>query len=156
MLETPKNKAINSPDASLEAYLDLPSPRLLGIFAAWRLRDYSFGIVVVYAVLFIYVFRGGGWIVSSAGTPLYTDFSTAWVAGVQALHGNVAALYDPVKFAQIQTELLGPQDFLYPNWPYPPILSLIMAPFGLLPYLWAFVAWNLVTLAACLLVVYLI
>jgi hypothetical protein len=129
---------------------------LLGIFAAWRLRAYAGGVAVVYLVVFIHVYRGGGWIVSGNGAPLYTDFTTAWVSGIQALHGNVAALYDSTEFLKIQTALLGAQDFLYPNWPYPPIFPLIMAPFTLLPYLWAFVAWNIATLSGCISAVYLI
>jgi Glycosyltransferase family 87 len=131
-------------------------PRLLGIFAAWRLRAYSLGIVVVYAVVFIHVYRGGGWIVTTAGAPIYTDFATGWVAGVQALRGNVAALYDPVEFLKIQTALLGPQPFFYPNWPYPPTFALIMAPFSALPYHWSFFTWVFCTLSCCLAVIFLI
>ena len=129
---------------------------LLGIFAAWRLRAYALGIATVYLVVFIHVCRGGGWILTSAGAPIYTDFATCWVAGIQALRGEVAALYDPAEFVKIQTALLGAQNYLYPNWPYPPTFSLIMAPFALLPYFWAFVGWNLVTLLACIGAVYLI
>lgn len=93
-----KRNGINLSPAPL---FDRQPPRLLGIFAAWRLRAYSFGIAVVYSVVFIHVFRGGGWIVSSTGAPLYTDFTDAWVVGVQALHGDVAALYDPAEFVKI-------------------------------------------------------
>lgn len=135
---------------------DRQPPRLLGIFAAWRLRAYSLGIAVVYAVVFIHVFRGGGWIISSTGAPLYTDFTTAWVAGVQALQGDVAALYDAADFLKIQTALLGTQQYFYPNWPYPPTFPLLLAPFALLPYLWSFVTWTCVTLLCCIVVVYLI
>ena len=51
-------------------------------------------------------------------------------------------------FVTIQTALLGTQKFLYPNWPYPPTLCLLMAPFALLPYLWSFVTWTFATLSA--------
>jgi hypothetical protein len=78
------------------------------------------------------------------------------VAGIQALHGNTTALYDSAEFLKIQTTLLGAQDFLYPNWPYPPTFSLFLVVFALLPYFWAFVAWNFVTLLGCIIVVYLI
>jgi Glycosyltransferase family 87 len=132
------------------------SPRLFGLFAGWRLRAYGGAVAIVYAFNFTYVFWGGGWIVTRAGAPIYTDFTTCWVAGLEALHRNVAALYDPAEFAKIQTALLGAQDFLYPNWPYPPTFSLIMAPFAVLPYFWAFVAWTFVTTVSCIFVVYLI
>jgi Glycosyltransferase family 87 len=135
---------------------DPQSPRLLGVFAAWRLRAYGFAIAFVYAFVLIYVYRGGGWIVSSAGAPLYTDFTTSWVVGLQALRGNTAALYDTAEFLKIQTAVLGAQNYLYPNWPYPPTFSLLMAPFALLPYFWSFVSWVLLTLLFCLIVTYLI
>lgn len=136
--------------------MDRQSPRLLGIFAAWRLRAYSFGIVVVYSVVLIHFCRDGGWIVSSSGSPIYSDFTTGWVAGVQALHGEVALLYDPADFLKIQRAILGAQKFLYPNWPYPPTFSLILGPFALLPYFLSFVTWTFVTLLGCIVVVYLI
>ena len=135
---------------------DRPPPRLLGIFEAWRLRAYSLGIATVYAVVFIHFYRGGGWIINIKGAPIYTDFTTAWVAGVQALQGNVATLYDPAEFLKMQTALLGALDFVYPNWPYPPTFSLLLAPFATLPYAWAFITWDLLTLGGFLSVVYLI
>ena len=79
--------------------------------------------------------------ISSAGDPIYSDFSTAWVVGVVAWQGQVTPLYDPEEFHNIQTALLGAQKFFYPNWPYPPTFSFVMAPFALLPYFWSFVAW---------------
>jgi Glycosyltransferase family 87 len=151
-----ENKAMDGSDSSGERLFNLQPPRLLGIFAAWRLRAYSLGIAVIYAVVFIHVYLGGGWIVTSTGAPIYTDFITGWVAGVQALQGNITVLYDPVEFLKIQADLLGSQQFYYPNWPYPPTFSLLMAPFSLLPYFWSFVTWVFLSLLACLVVVYLI
>ena len=123
---------------------------------AWRLHAYSGAIAVVYAFVFSQLYRFGGWVISNSGTPVYSDFSTAWVVGVQALQGQVVPLYDPAKFLEIQTTLLGAQKFFYPNWPYPPIFSLVMAPFGLLPYFWSFVTWTSTTLLGCIVVVYMI
>src|SRR5690242_11498439 len=126
LLARPRNK---DDDGGFPALPFARQPqRLLGIFTAWRLRAYSLGIAVVYAVVFIHVYRGGGWVVTGEGAPIYTDFTTGWVAGVQALRGNVTALYDPAEFLKIQTALLESQQFFYPNWPYPPTFSLIMAP----------------------------
>jgi glycosyl transferase family 87 len=150
-----EHNIVDDPDSSPELF-DVEHPRLLGIFAAWRLRAYSGAVAVVYAFVFSQLYRFGGWLLNSSGAPVYTDFTTGWVAGVQALHGEVAALYDPAEFLQIQTALLGAQKFLYPNWPYPPTFSLIMAPFALLPYFWSFVTWILITLLGCIVVVYLV
>jgi hypothetical protein len=146
----------NSTEWSPEPLFDRPPPRLLGIFEAWRLRAYSLGIATVYAVVFVHFYHDGGWIINIKGAPIYTDFTTAWVAGLQALRGNVATLYDPAEFLEMQAALLGALDFVYPNWPYPPTFSLLLAPFATLPYGWAFITWNLLTLAGFLSVVYLI
>ena len=135
---------------------DRRSSRLLGIFEAWRLRAYSGAIAIIYAFVFGLLYHYGAWIINKSGAPVYSDFSTAWVVGKEALHGRVAALYDPDQFVAIQTAILGPQKFLYPNWPYPPTFSLVMAPFGLLPYFWSFVTWVSITLLACIGVVYLV
>jgi arabinofuranan 3-O-arabinosyltransferase len=152
----PKDIADYDPGERLRPLLERRSPRLLGIFEAWRLRAYSGAVAIIYAFVFSQLYRFGGWVISSSGAPIYSDFSTAWVAGVMALQGQVAPLYDPAKFLKIQTALLGAQKFFYPNWPYPPPFSLIMAPFGLLPYFWSFVAWTFITLLGCIIVVYLI
>src|SRR5262249_47044662 len=44
----------------------------------------------------------------------------------------------------------------YAIWPYPPTFLFILAPFALLPYLTAFLTWDLVTLTGCVAVVCLI
>jgi arabinofuranan 3-O-arabinosyltransferase len=154
-LSATSNK-INGNEWSFEPLLDRPPLRLLGIFEAWRLRAYSLGIATVYAVVFIHLYRLGGWIINIKGAPIYSDFTTAWIVGLQALQGNVSTLYDPAEFQKMQTTLLGPLELYYPNWPYPPSFSLLMAPFAILPYLWALIAWDLITLAGCIAVVYLI
>jgi hypothetical protein len=121
---------------------------------AWRLRTYGYAIAIVYAVTLIHFYHGGGWIIDRAGSPIYSDFTTCWVVGIAALRGIAAVLYDPGQFVKIQTAVLGARAFVYPNWPYPPTFSLIMAPFAMLPYLWAFLAWNLTTLLGLTSVVY--
>src|SRR5215472_970526 len=150
----PQNEINSCPRRASGILCDRQSPRLLGIYAAWRLRAYSGAVVIIYAFVLYHFYRSAGWLVSASGAPIYTDFTTCWVAGVEALHREVASLYDPAEFLKIQTALLGEQKFLYPNWPYPPTFSLIMAPFALLPYLWSFVAWTSITLLGCIAVVY--
>jgi arabinofuranan 3-O-arabinosyltransferase len=132
------------------------SPPLLGIFAAWRLQAYAYAIAFVYLVAFAAMYRAGGWIVNGAGAPIYTDFTSWWIAGLQSLHGDLAPLYDPTQFINLQTTILGKQVFLYPNWPYPPSFALLITPFARLPYARAFVAWNLLTLLGGVAVIYVI
>jgi len=131
------------------------SPRL-GLLASWRLHAYGYAIAAIYAAFLIAVWRAGTWLVNDAGVPIYTDFACAWAATVQALHGDAARLYDPAEFVKIQAALVGPRDYFYPNWPYPPTFFLILAPFTVFPYPSAFIVWDLVTLLGLLAVAYLI
>jgi arabinofuranan 3-O-arabinosyltransferase len=133
--------------------------RTLGIFASWRLQAYGYTIVAVYVAALIACYNAGIWFVDSTGTPLLNDFTISWIAGTQALHGEVASLYDTVQFENLQTAVVGLIHFprvLYPNWPYPPIFFLIVAPLAMLPYVAAFLSWEMATLLGCVVVVFLI
>ena len=143
--EFPRAPAKPDPDKFLPA---------LGIFTAWRLHVYGYAIAAVYAAFLIAVYRAGTWLVDGAGIPVYTDFACAWSATVQALQGGAAALYDPAEFVKIQAALVGPRDYFYPNWPYPPTFFLILAPFTVLPYRYGFIAWDMATLLGLIVVVY--
>jgi hypothetical protein len=135
---------------------DRGSPRLLDIFSAWRLQAYGYALAALYAVLLVTLYRAGFWIVDSRGVPVYSDFICPWLVGVQALHGDTVRLYDPAEFAKIQEALVGPRDYFYPNWPYPPTFFFVLIPLALLPYAYAFIVWDVVTLTGCIAVVYLI
>ena len=94
---------------SERAVADRGFPRLLGIFAAWRLQAYGYALAASYAVLLVSLYKSGFWIVDTRGVPLYSDFICPWLAGAQALHGDTALLYDPAEFAKIQEALVGPR-----------------------------------------------
>lgn len=128
----------------------------LGIFSAQRLQAYGFAIAVVYAAFYVSVFRAGVWIVDGRGWPIYTDFACAWTATIQALHGDSTLLYDPAEFRKLQAALVAPAGYYYPNWPYPPTFFLVLAPFTVLPYVYGFITWDILTLLGFLAVVYLI
>jgi arabinofuranan 3-O-arabinosyltransferase len=132
------------------------SRRSVDIFTGWWLQSFGYALAALYLLYFVILYRAGTWIVNGNGLPIYTDFANAWAAGIQALHGNAAALYDPAEVAKVHNALFGPTSFLYPNWPYPPTYFLILPPVVALPYRWAFIAWDLVTLLGCVAVVYLI
>lgn len=122
-----------------------PSP-FLGIFAAWRLNIYCYALAAAYAVLFIILYRSGGWLTDVRGVPLWNDFTVYWIGGRAALHGHAALLYDPAEFVKFQAAVIGPGGVFVQNWPYPPTFFLILVPFALLPYVSAFVAWNFAAL----------
>src|SRR3954468_17392207 len=98
-----RDKVNSETERGPEPLFDRQAPRLLGIFAAWRLRAYSGAVAVSYAFVFSQLYRFGGWVVTGSGEPIYSDFSTAWVVGREAWQGLVAPLYDPVEFLKIQT-----------------------------------------------------
>jgi hypothetical protein len=135
---------------------DVKFSRSLGIFSEWRLQVYGYAVAAIYAAFLVSVYRTGTWIVTTGWLPIYTDFACAWAAAVQALHADATTLYDPVEFVKVQVALVGPRDYFYPNWPYPPTFFLILAPFTALPYLGAFITWDLATLLGLIVVVYLI
>ena len=131
--------------------------RFSGIFTPARLQAYGYAVVVLYAVFFVTAFNAGGWIIDKSGLPIYTDFAVWWAGGLQALHGNPAALYDPGEFNRIQAALFRPGEAVYLNWAsYPPTFFLVLAPLALMPYAYGFIAWDAVTLLGCVGVVYLI
>ena len=100
-------------------------------------------------MLLLGFYRSGSWILDPNGAPILTDFTPMWLAGREALAGHAAAAYDSRHFGEIQTEFVGPHAGQYP-WPYPPIFFLPAAVVALLPYAWAFLAWQAATLAGCL------
>jgi arabinofuranan 3-O-arabinosyltransferase len=127
------------------------------IFSASRLQLYGYALALIYATAFIHFYRSGAWIVDNSRLPIYTDFAVWWAGGMQALHGNPAVLYDPNEFDKIQAALFRPGEAVYLNWPsYPPTFFLVLAPLALLPYCYAFITWDVVTLLGCLAAVYLI
>jgi glycosyl transferase family 87 len=139
------------------AYLDRKPPRRADIFKGWWLQSFGYALATLYLLYFVMLYRAGTWIVDSTGLPIYTDFGVWWAAGMQALHGDPAALYDLGEFAKIQAALFRPGEAFYPNWPsYPPTFFLVLAPLALLPYRYAFITWDVVTLLGCVAVVYLI
>ncbi|MBV8578527.1 MAG: DUF2029 domain-containing protein [Acetobacteraceae bacterium] len=140
-----------------KADLDRRSWWPMDIFNEPWLQSFGYAFAGLYLLYFVIVYRAGSWIVGSTGLPIYTDFAAWWAAGMQALHADPAALYDPDKFAKIQAALFGPGAAFYPNWPsYPPTFFLVLAPLALLPYGWAFITWDVVTLLGCAAIVYLI
>ena len=125
-------------------------PPLLGVFAARRLNAYGYTLAAVYAVLLISLYNSGKWLVDDRSVPLWNDFTIYWIGGRAALHGQAALLYDPAEFVKLQTAVIGPKDAFVQNWPYPPTFFLMLAPFAVLPYLSAFISWNVVTLLGCI------
>ena len=138
------------------ASVDQRSPRILGVFARWRLLAYGYTFPVFYAAFFIYLYSRSLWLANESGAPVYHDFTSFWAAGWQALHGETASLPDQAGFKEVQDNFAGLGRSHYSLLSYPPTFTLILAPLAMLPYFAAFLTWEGVTLACCAAVVYLI
>jgi hypothetical protein len=139
-----------------QASLDQRAPRILGVFARWRLLAYGYTFPVFYAAFFLYLYRRGLWLANESGAPVYHDFTRFWVAGWQALHGEIASLHGEAAFKEVQDSAAGFGRSPYSLLSYPPTFTLILVPLAMLPYFAAFLTWEAVTLVCCMAVVYLI
>jgi arabinofuranan 3-O-arabinosyltransferase len=139
-----------------QASLDQRAPRILGVFARWRLLAYGYTFPVFYAAFFLYLYCRGLWLANESGAPVYHDFTRFWVAGWQALHGEIASLHGESAFKEVQDSAAGFGRSPYSLLSYPPTFTLILVPLAMLPYFAAFLTWEAVTLVCCMAVVYLI
>ncbi len=143
------------------------SPRLLDMLEPRRLQIAGCALVSLYLFTFAFRYKEHFWIFDERGHPLLVDFTNFWIVGKEVLHGSLSVLYDRSRFGDIQANLAGVRsdhvnasfylnpDYA-PNWPYPPISFFIAAPVATLPYGIAFISFQILTLAACAAVVYLI
>ncbi len=103
-------------------------------------------VVVLGSTLFIVMvayglYSGIEGLYDSSGKVLGRDFIVFWAAGGLALDGQVREIFDLASFHALQKERLGLPVPVYP-WLYPPHFLLYLLPLGLLPYLWAYLAWT--------------
>jgi len=69
------------------------------------------------------------------------DFLAYYAAAKIALNGDAAAAYDTAMISAKQTAIIA-ADPVYAPWVYPPTFLFVVLPFGLLPYIWAYIAWS--------------
>jgi hypothetical protein len=80
------------------------------------------------------------------------DFVNTWIGAHAVFSGDAHRLFDFHTYLHIQHAVF-PR--LWPhNWSYPPSILLFIWPFGLVPYLAAYVAWSLVGLSLYLATAY--
>jgi arabinofuranan 3-O-arabinosyltransferase len=77
---------------------------------------------------------------NGAGRPFGDDFINFWSGAYLALHGHATQVYDPAAFHAFQQSIAGAQleGYLYI---YPPVLLVLTAPLGFVPYIPALVLW---------------
>jgi glycosyl transferase family 87 len=79
-------------------------------------------------------------VIDARGEPVGTDFSSFWTASRLALAGEPAKVYDATAHFAEQRRIFGAEAGYYAFF-YPPIYLLVCLPLGLLPYIFALVAW---------------
>ena len=74
------------------------------------------------------------------------DFLNTWMGGRSLFSGGPAAWFDARTYAAALRDMLGPT---YPEtyWSYPPHIVLFVWPLGLMPYLFAYIAWCVIGIA---------
>ncbi len=119
---------------------------------AWTEELYAkctFGAGVLFLVVEVLYF--GSWKHPSLSVPTWDaidavigrDFLNIWMGGRAALAGGPAAWFDANAYNDAIRALLEPNplnSYLY-YWSYPPDIVLFTWPFGLMPFLVAYVAW---------------
>lgn len=98
-----------------------------------------------YAVVLIGSWLQGHWLIDQQGQAIAGDFVNLWSAGRLALEGQAVAAYDWIAEKQIAIAGVGHDFDDYYPWFYPPTFFFAVAPFALLPYVPAIVAWLVVT-----------
>ena len=78
------------------------------------------------------------------------DFLNTWMGARSVFHGGPAVLFDARTYNAALRDMLGT---VYPEhfWSYPPHVLLFIWPFGLMPYLPAYIAWCAIGVALYLL-----
>lgn len=82
-----------------------------------------------------------------SGQPIGADFVNVWAASASALRGEPAAIYDNALHHAAEQAALGNNELGFYGWHYPPMFLVIALPLASLPYLWAYLAWESLTLA---------
>jgi hypothetical protein len=107
-----------------------------------------FLLYLVFAALWTALTLAHG-MMDPVGIPFGHVFIEFWTAAKAALGPTPAAIYDFPSFYAMQQTVVASVRPLYP-WHYPPVLLLFLAPFALVPYLWAVPLWYGANLAGYL------
>ncbi len=111
-----------------------------------RLRTYALLIGGMSAVALAVLWASGNGLVDRFGRPLGTDFANPYTAGLMALDGAAAQVFDFIAHEQVQRAFFGGgEDHPFYGWPYPPVFLIPAAGLALLPYLAALGLYMAVT-----------
>jgi len=111
-----------------------------------RMRNYALLIGVMSAIGLAALWVTGDGLVDRFGRPIGTDFANPYTAGLMALDGAAAQIFDFIAHEQVQRAFFGGgEDHPFYGWPYPPVFLIPAAGLALLPYLAALALYMSVT-----------
>ncbi len=117
-----------------------------------RLMAYAWILLVCELIGFAFCVAGTHGLIVTLQHPTTSDFVTFYAAGRQADSGAGLLAYDHAAHYAVEQQATAP-GIPYFRFYYPPVFLLICATFGWLPYLCAFIAFQVFTFAGCLLAV---
>ena len=117
-----------------------------------RIKLYS-GIAIAFFTAFFFGFIRYSNLVDPKGYTIISDLTVFWVAAHFGLAGHASAAYS---IPQLREAVLAIDQGVKGSfgWFYPPTFYLLILPLGILPYLPAYLAFMLPTLACYVLVIY--
>lgn len=101
----------------------------------------EFAIAFAYAGISKHFFLDGPGLINRLGSYYGHDFLPFYAAAKITLSGHAAASYDAARISAEETGIIGGGQ-IYAPWVYPPSFLFIVLPFGLLPYVWAYITWS--------------
>lgn len=106
-------------------------------------------LAILSAALLILVYKdasiSGGYLLDGQSYIIGRDFVNFWQYGVSFWLPSPELNYDPWHYNRVLDALIPGFDYPDQLWSYPPHFMLVMAPFGLVGYNWAFLIFNLLS-----------
>ena len=112
-----------------------------------RVFAVALAIMLCYAAMLTGGYLQHLWIIDAAGHPVVNDFVVFWVAAHLALKGAALSAYNAAAEHAAELAAIGHPYHQVLGWSYPPLFLLVVMLPARLPYVPAFIAWGLVTLA---------
>jgi len=113
--------------------------------AGHRMRAYAMGALGAYLAWATISIVRGLWLYDASGRPVPGDFIAFWAAARMAMAGQAATAYEWAAHHAVQAAAVGEDFEGFFAWLNPPHFLLVLLPFGLMPYVAAWIAWGAVT-----------
>src|SRR3954453_2785052 len=110
-----------------------------------RMRLWALAVFAASAGGLVYLVATSDGLIDYQGRPLGTDFSNVYTAGRMVLDGRAADAFDPRLEHAAEQAIFGEKTPFY-GWHYPPFFLAVAAALALMPYQFALIVWQGVTL----------